>query len=58
MRTELTPTNPIGCKRVLLSNDWNPALTRASVEIVGDEAVRATPRGIATLPTASRGPST
>jgi len=48
MRTELTPTNPIGCKRVLLSNDWNPALTRASVEIVGDEAVRATTRGIVT----------
>ena len=30
LRRKLTPDYPIGCKRVLFSNDWYPALTRNS----------------------------
>lgn len=31
LRQKLTPADPIGCKRVLLSNDWYAALRRANV---------------------------
>lgn len=34
LRAKLTPTYRIGCKRVLLSNDYLPALTRSNVEVV------------------------
>lgn len=34
LREKLTPTYTIGCKRVLLSNDYYPALTRPNVEVV------------------------
>ena len=40
LRRKLTPPFRLGCKRVLLSNDWYPALTRPDVELV-TEAIRA-----------------
>jgi cation diffusion facilitator CzcD-associated flavoprotein CzcO len=36
LRRELTPAFRLGCKRVLLSNLWYPALTRPNVELVTD----------------------
>jgi cation diffusion facilitator CzcD-associated flavoprotein CzcO len=36
LRRRLTPQFRLGCKRVLLSNDWYPALTRPNVELVTD----------------------
>ena len=36
LRRRLTPQYRLGCKRVLLSNDWYPALTRPNVELVTD----------------------
>jgi cation diffusion facilitator CzcD-associated flavoprotein CzcO len=36
LRRKLTPQYRLGCKRVLLSNDWYPALTRPNVELVTD----------------------
>ncbi|MCA1587151.1 MAG: NAD(P)/FAD-dependent oxidoreductase [Chloroflexi bacterium] len=39
LREKLTPQFRLGCKRVLLSNDWYPALTRPNVELV-TEAIR------------------
>ena len=48
LRAKLTPTYPIGCKRVLISNDYYPALARANVEVVTDEIREVTPRGIVT----------
>ena len=38
LRRKLTPSYPLGCKRVLQSNDWYPALQRPNVELI-DEAV-------------------
>ncbi|SIR76593.1 flavin-containing monooxygenase [Williamsia sterculiae] len=35
LRRRLTPTFTIGCKRMLLSNAWFPALQRPNVELVG-----------------------
>ena len=34
LRRRLTPDYRIGCKRILLSNDWYPTLTRPNVEVV------------------------
>jgi len=39
LRRKLTPQFRLGCKRVLLSNDWYPALTRPNVELV-TESIR------------------
>ena len=36
LRRRLTPEFRLGCKRVLLSNSWYPALTRRNVELVTD----------------------
>jgi cation diffusion facilitator CzcD-associated flavoprotein CzcO len=36
LRRELTPSYRMGCKRVLISNDYLPALTRENVEVVTD----------------------
>jgi cation diffusion facilitator CzcD-associated flavoprotein CzcO len=34
LRRKVTPTFRLGCKRVLLSNDWYPTLARPNVELV------------------------
>ena len=36
LRRKLTPDFRLGCKRVLLSNHWYPALARPNVEVVTD----------------------
>jgi cation diffusion facilitator CzcD-associated flavoprotein CzcO len=36
LRSKLTPSYTIGCKRILLSNDWYPALTAPNVDVVSD----------------------
>lgn len=43
LRRRVTPDYPIGCKRVLISNDWYRALARPNVDLVTDaiEAVEA-----------------
>jgi cation diffusion facilitator CzcD-associated flavoprotein CzcO len=43
LRARLTPDYDIGCKRILVSNDYLPSLTRPNVELVseGIEEVRA-----------------
>lgn len=40
LRRKLTPTYRLGCKRIVLSNDWYPALTQPNVTLVG-QGVRA-----------------
>ncbi|MGB0631511.1 MAG: flavin-containing monooxygenase [Alphaproteobacteria bacterium] len=34
LRRKLTPSYPLGCKRVLQSNDWYPALQRDNVDLI------------------------
>jgi cation diffusion facilitator CzcD-associated flavoprotein CzcO len=34
LREVLTPKYPIGCKPILLSNEWYPAITRPNVEVI------------------------
>jgi len=46
LRARLTPRTPIGCKRILLSNDWLPALSRPNVELVTEAIEAITPAGV------------
>jgi cation diffusion facilitator CzcD-associated flavoprotein CzcO len=48
LRARLTPDYRIGCKRILLSNDYLPALTRQNVEVVTDGIREVRARGILT----------
>jgi cation diffusion facilitator CzcD-associated flavoprotein CzcO len=36
LRAKLTPNYAMGCKRILLSDDFYPALTRSNVEVITD----------------------
>jgi cation diffusion facilitator CzcD-associated flavoprotein CzcO len=46
LRRVLTPTYRLGCKRVLLSNDYYPALVQDNVTVVPDRVVELTERGV------------
>ncbi|MCW2902753.1 MAG: FAD-dependent pyridine nucleotide-disulfide oxidoreductase [Streptosporangiaceae bacterium] len=48
LRRALLPDYPMGCKRILLSGDYYPALARSSVELVTDPIERITPAGVVT----------
>ena len=48
LRAKVTPRFRMGCKRVLLSNDYYPALARANVEVVTDPIDRVVADGIVT----------
>jgi len=46
LRARLTPRYTIGCKRVLISDDWLPTLSRPNVELVTDAIEAVTPAGV------------
>ena len=48
LRARLRPPYPLGCKRIIYSSDFYPALTRPNVELVTDAIARITPTGIVT----------
>ncbi|GAA1576773.1 NAD(P)/FAD-dependent oxidoreductase [Actinomadura kijaniata] len=48
LRAALEPDYPMGCKRILISNDYYPALTRTNVELVTEAIDRVVPAGIVT----------
>ncbi len=48
LRARLTPTFEIGCKRILISNTYYPALAAENVELVTDPITRVTEHGIVT----------
>jgi cation diffusion facilitator CzcD-associated flavoprotein CzcO len=48
LRRKLTPTYRMGCKRVLISNDYLPALGRPNVELVTDAIAEVRARSIVT----------
>jgi cation diffusion facilitator CzcD-associated flavoprotein CzcO len=49
LRRRLTPDYPIGCKRVLFSNDWYPTLVKPDVEVVTDPIQEITENGVRTI---------
>lgn len=48
LRAKLTPSYRVGCKRVLLSNDYYPTLQRPNVDLVTTGIQRIEPTGIRT----------
>ncbi|MFM9916984.1 MAG: NAD(P)-binding domain-containing protein, partial [Rhizobacter sp.] len=48
LRQKLTPPYPLGCKRIIYSNDFYPALMRPHVELVTEAIERITAHGVVT----------
>lgn len=48
MRQKLTPDFPVGCKRMLLSNEWYPTMCRDNVELVTEAVQELTETGVRT----------
>jgi cation diffusion facilitator CzcD-associated flavoprotein CzcO len=46
LRAALTPDHTLGCKRILFSNDWYPALTQPNVELVAHPLTEVRPNGV------------
>jgi cation diffusion facilitator CzcD-associated flavoprotein CzcO len=46
LREAVTPNYRMGCKRILLSDDYYPALARSNVEVVTDRITAVRPHGI------------
>jgi cation diffusion facilitator CzcD-associated flavoprotein CzcO len=45
---KVTPTDEVGCKRVMLTDEWYPTLTKPNVELVTDRIETITPTGVRT----------
>ena len=48
LRARLTPDFTLGCKRVLISDDYYPAIAQPNVEVITDGIAEVTPNGIVT----------
>jgi cation diffusion facilitator CzcD-associated flavoprotein CzcO len=48
LRRKVTPADEIGCKRVMLTDDWYPALTRPNVELITERIQTLTAHGVRT----------
>jgi cation diffusion facilitator CzcD-associated flavoprotein CzcO len=48
LRRKVTPRDEIGCKRIMLTDEWYPTLTKPNVELVADRIAEVTPTGIRT----------
>jgi cation diffusion facilitator CzcD-associated flavoprotein CzcO len=51
---KVTPGYQIGCKRILISNDWYPTLQRDHVDLVADPVIRLTRTGVVAADGAER----
>jgi cation diffusion facilitator CzcD-associated flavoprotein CzcO len=48
LRRKVTPTDDMGCKRIMLTDDWYPTLTKPNVDVIVDGIGEVTPAGIRT----------
>jgi cation diffusion facilitator CzcD-associated flavoprotein CzcO len=48
LRAKVTPADEVGCKRIMLTDEWYPTLTRPNVDLVTDRIAEITPRGVST----------
>jgi cation diffusion facilitator CzcD-associated flavoprotein CzcO/acetyl esterase/lipase len=48
LRERLVPDHPMGCKRILISSDYYPALARPDVEVVTERITEVTATGVRT----------
>jgi cation diffusion facilitator CzcD-associated flavoprotein CzcO len=48
LRRKVTPSDEVGCKRIMLTDEWYPALAKPNVELVTDRIAEVTSGGIRT----------
>ncbi len=48
LRRKVTPTDEVGCKRIMLTDDWYPTLTEPNVDLVTDRIAEVTGDSIRT----------
>ncbi len=48
LRRKVTPQDEVGCKRIMLTDDWYPTLTKPNVNLVTDRIETILPHGIRT----------
>ncbi len=46
LRAKVTPGDEIGCKRIMLTDEWYPTLEQPNVELITDRVQEVTPTGI------------
>jgi cation diffusion facilitator CzcD-associated flavoprotein CzcO len=46
LRAKVTPSDEIGCKRIMLTDEWYPTLTRPNVELITDPIAEFTASGV------------
>jgi cation diffusion facilitator CzcD-associated flavoprotein CzcO len=46
LRAAVTPSDDIGCKRLMLTDEWYPTLTKPNVELVTNAIAEVTARGV------------
>jgi cation diffusion facilitator CzcD-associated flavoprotein CzcO len=46
LRAKVTPQDELGCKRLMLTDEWYPTLTKSNVELVTEPIAAITPAGI------------
>ena len=46
LRAAVTPTDEIGCKRLMLTDEWYPTLTKPNVELITEPIAEVTPSGV------------
>jgi cation diffusion facilitator CzcD-associated flavoprotein CzcO len=49
LRRKVTPRDEVGCKRLMLTDDWYPTLARPNVSLVDDRIAAVTPNGVRTV---------
>ena len=54
LRRKVTPRDEIGCKRIMLTDDWYPTLTKPNVELVTEPVEAVTASGVRTAGGAER----
>jgi cation diffusion facilitator CzcD-associated flavoprotein CzcO len=48
LRAKVTPSDELGCKRIMLTDDWYPTLVQPNVELVTERIAEVTPTGVRT----------
>ena len=43
---KVTPADEVGCKRIMLTDEWYPTLTKPNVEVVAERIAEVTPGGV------------
>jgi cation diffusion facilitator CzcD-associated flavoprotein CzcO len=46
LRRKVTPSDEVGCKRMMLTDEWYPTLTKPNVELVTERIAEVTPGGV------------